>query len=198
MTDPLSDAARAARRGELIVFPTDTVYGIATRPDDAKATLRLFEAKGRSPDLELPVLVGSAGAARELAVFDQRAERLAGSLWPGAITIVLPRAPASRGWPLGGDPESIGVRVPHHALALALLALAGPLAVTSANRSGESTASDCDGIHKTFGDLVAVYLCEERPLEGVPSTVVDLTARDARVLRPGGIDAETLGRLLNG
>jgi L-threonylcarbamoyladenylate synthase len=198
VTDPVEDAARAARNGELVVFPTDTVYGIGTRPDDHAATARLFEAKARPRELELPVLVSSTGAAREVATFDPRAELLASAIWPGALTLVLPRRTSSRAWDLGGDPESIGVRVPRHPLALSLLGRTGPLAVTSANRSGEPGPTDCRGLERLFGALVAVYLCEEAPLVGRPSTVVDLTQGEPRVVRAGAVDERTIRVALAG
>ena len=192
---PIAEAAAAARAGRLIVIPTDTVYGVATRPDDPQATSRLFAAKGRPPDLALPVLVSSAEAARELAVFDGRADRVAAALWPGALTLVLPRAAATRAWSLGGDGSSIGVRVPRHFLAVAVLSRTGPLAATSANRSGHAPARTCEELERIFGDLVEVYLCEPRELVGDASTVVDLTGDEARVLRHGGVDPKSLEEL---
>lgn len=194
----VEEAAAAAHHGALIVLPTDTVYGIGTRPDDPEATARLFVAKERPPDLTLPVLVAAPGDARHLAVFDARADRLADALWPGPLTLVLPRTSDSAPWNLGGDPATIGVRVPAHPLALAVLAAAGPLAVTSANRSGEPPARTCDELVATFGDLVRVYLCEEAPLEGEASTVVDLAHGEPRVLRAGGVEPATLSQLLGG
>ena len=164
--DPIADAVAAVRSGRLIVFPTDTVYGIGTVPYDPTATARLFDAKHRPRDLTLPVLTPTLEAAREVARFDDRAERLAAALWPGALTMVLPRTDASTGWDLGGDGDTIGVRVPSHPLALAVLAAAGPLATTSANRSGEPPAVTCDELHAAFGDAVAVYLCQEQPTVG--------------------------------
>lgn len=190
MIDPIEDAAAAALRGEAVVLPTDTVYGIGTRPDDPAATRRLFAAKGRPRELELPVLVASVSAARELAEFDGRAAALAARFWAGPLTLVLPRTDASRGWDLGGDPGTIGVRMPHHPLALAVLARAGPLAVTSANRSGEPTPPTCDAVHELFGDAVAVYLCEASPLQGAASTVVDLAHGEPRLLRLGDVREE--------
>jgi tRNA threonylcarbamoyl adenosine modification protein (Sua5/YciO/YrdC/YwlC family) len=187
VSDPVEDAAAAALRGALLVVPTDTIYGIGTRPDDPSATARLFEAKGRPRELELPVLVAHAAAARGIAEFDARAELLASRSWPGPLTLVLPRTERSRGWDLGGDPETIGVRVPRHPLALAVLMRTGPLAVTSANRSGAPTPATCDGVAEVFGDAVAVYLCDERPLAGAASTVVDLAHGSPVVLRQGAI-----------
>jgi L-threonylcarbamoyladenylate synthase len=194
--DPIAEVVTSIRRGELVIFPTDTVYGIAARPDDPHATERLFAAKQRPRDLELPVLTATTDAARTVAVFDGRADRLAAACWPGGLTLVLPRTEVSTGWELGGDPATVGVRIPHHPLALAVLAATGPLAVSSANRSGAPPASDADALERTFGDSVAVYLCEDAPLEGAASTVVDLAHGPARLLRTGLVDAATIARSL--
>jgi len=181
----VEEAAAAARRGALIVLPTDTVYGLGTRPDDPAATARVFAAKERAAGLALPILVASSQEARDLAVFDERAEALVDAWWPGALTLVLPRTRTSAGWELGGDGGTIGVRMPAHPLALAVLRATGPLAVTSANRSGDPPARTCDELVAVFGEVVAVYLCEDRPLVGVASTVVDLAHGEARVVRGG-------------
>jgi tRNA threonylcarbamoyl adenosine modification protein (Sua5/YciO/YrdC/YwlC family) len=195
--DPIGDAVAAARRGELVVFPTDTVYGIAARPDDPAATARVFDAKHRPSDLTLPVLVASIEDARAVARLDDRAERLAAALWPGALTIVVSRAPRSREWDLGGDPASIGIRIPDNRLARAVLD-GGPLATTSANRSGETPATTCEELHEVFGDAVSVYLCDERPLVGRASTVVSLLGASPVVLRAGDIDPAVVERLSAG
>lgn len=193
---PLGDAAAAALRGELIVFPTDTVYGLGTRPDDPVATARVFDAKRRPRDLELPVLVATREAARRVAVLDERAERLAAVCWPGPLTLVLPRVADASGWDLGGDPGTVGVRVPHHPLALTLLAGTGPLAVTSANRSGGRPAARCEELQALFGDDVAVYLCQEEPLDGVASTVLDLAHGPASILREAALPRGAIAELL--
>jgi L-threonylcarbamoyladenylate synthase len=198
VSSPLDDAVAAALRGELIVFPTDTVYGIGALPDDRLGLSRLFEAKLRPRELTLPVLVPTVAAAREVAAFDDRAERLAGRWWPGALTIVLPRLERSRGWDLGGATDTVGVRMPHDPMALALLAGTGPLAVTSANRSGDPTPTMCDEIVEAFGDLVSVYLCRDEPLVGAPSTVIDLAGEVPRVLREGAIPLLELELALSG
>lgn len=192
----MGDAAAAVRAGKLIVFPTDTVYGLGTRPDDPAATGRVFAAKQRPRDLELPVLVATLQTARALARFDERAERLAEACWPGPLTLVLPRAAGASGWDLGGDPASVGLRVPHHPLSLALLAETGPLAVTSANRSGRPEARACDELHALFGEDVAVYLCQDGPLDGIASTVVDLAHGPASILRDGALPGATIAELL--
>lgn len=198
MSDPILEAAEAALGGGLVVLPTDTVYGIGTRPDDPRATARLFEAKGRPRDLDLPVLVASRALAEEIAVVDDRARALAGRFWPGQVSLVLARTERSGGWDLGESRTTIALRVPHHPLALALLALTGPLAVTSANRSGEPTPDTAEGLREVFGDAVEVYLCEEAPLGGRPSTVVDLTGPQLCIVRAGAVAEDELREALAG
>jgi L-threonylcarbamoyladenylate synthase len=193
---PVEEAANAALAGAPIVFPTDTVYGIGTRPDEPAATARLFDAKARPRDLELPVLVPSVEAAGEIAAFDERAEVLAVAFWAGPLTIVLPRTDASRGWDLGGDTRTIGVRMPNHALTLALLARTGPLAVSSANRSGEPPPATCEELRGVFGDAVAVYLCADGPLGRVASSVIDLSGREPRMLRTGTVSEDNVREVL--
>jgi L-threonylcarbamoyladenylate synthase len=195
---PIAEAVAAALGGQLIVFPTDTVYGIAARPDRPGATARLFEAKARPQGLTLPILVPTVAEARRVARFDERAERLAAACWPGGLTLVLSRTPVSEDWDLGGDSASVGIRVPAHPLALGVLAEAGPLAVTSANRSGDPPATTCDELVTAFGGDVEVYLCQEEPLTGAASTVVSLLGPSLEVLRLGDLDPGTLERLSAG
>jgi len=196
MTRPTDEeieaAAEAALLGRLIVLPTDTVYGIGTRPDDTAATARLFEAKRRPRDLELPVLVATMEEAEWVGRLGERARDIADRFWPGPVTIVVGRAPASAGWDLGGDPETIGLRIPRHPTALAVLERTGPLAVTSANLSGRPTPRDCREVGAQFHGVVASVLCDERALHGESSTVVDVSSGRARVLRRGRIPPEEL------
>jgi tRNA threonylcarbamoyl adenosine modification protein (Sua5/YciO/YrdC/YwlC family) len=183
----MSAATEALDRGGLVVFPTDTVYGVAARPDVSAATSAVFEAKSRPRDLTLPVLVSGLEAARPIAAIDERAASLAGRFWPGALTIVLPRTEVSLRWDLGATHESVAVRMPDHPVALGLLRRSGPLATTSANRSGEATPPDCDGVRAALGDSVDVYLCAGPMPAGTASTVVDLTGAEPRVLREGAL-----------
>ena len=111
---------------------------------------------------------------------------------------MLPRTAAGRSWDLGGDPDTIGVRVPAHPLALAVLAAAGPLAVTSANRSGRPPCTTADELVAEFGEDVAVYLCDEAPLTGAASTVVDLAHGELSVLRAGAVGADRLAAVAAG
>jgi len=185
----MSAATEALDRGGLVAFPTDTVFGVAARPDVGAATSAVFDAKSRPRDLTLPVLVSSLEAARGIAVVDRRAASLAERFWPGALTIVLPRTEVSMRWDLGSTHESIALRMPDHPVALDLLRRGGPLATTSANRSGEATPLDCEGVRAALGDSVAVYLCAGPMPAGTASTVVDLTGAELRVLREGALAA---------
>ena len=182
----LLSAERALATGELVVVPTETVYGVAARPDVAGSTARLFAAKRRSRVLTLPVLASGLAAAERVAMFDRRARILAERFWPGGMTLVLARTEAATTWDLGHEADTVGVRVPAHPVALALLHRTGPLAVSSANVSGEPTPPDCPGVRAALGDAVAVYLCAGR-CGGTPSTVVDLTGTEVRVIRAGAV-----------
>ena len=195
---PVDEAVEALGRGALVVLPTDTVYGLAARPDVGGATERLFEAKARPRSLTLPVLVPDVASARSIARFDATADRAATAWWPGAVTLVLPRTERSLVWDLGEERRTVGVRVPDEPLALELLRRAGPLAVTSANRSGEPPAQTCEGLVEAFGDRVEVYLCRDVPLVGTASTVIDLTSSPPRVVRDGALDPEAFRRFMEG
>ncbi len=153
----LAAAARALARGLLVVLPTETVYGIACRPDEPSATGRVFAAKRRPHGLNLPVLVAAAEAAWELGVPDHRATRLAAAFWPGPLTMVLPRSGRSRPWELGDRRDSIALRAPDLGLTSSLLRRAGPMAATSANLSGQPPLSDRNELVATFDQSVAVY-----------------------------------------
>ncbi len=181
-------ATQALADGGLVVFPTETVYGIAARPDLSEATARLFEAKRRPRGLNLPVLAPTGTEAWTVAQADDRARRLAEAFWPGPLTIVLPRTRVSRNWNLGEARETVAVRVPDHAVCRLLLTSTGPTAATSANRSGRPPLQSLDELRAAFGETVAVYLVLSPgapPPAGAASTVVDLTGATLRVLRAG-------------
>jgi len=179
-------AAEALRRGELVVLPTDTVYGLAAWPWNAAALARIYAAKGRPDAKAIPVLVGDPGhLAQVTASLPPCAERLAARFWPGALTLVVPKHP---NLPLALSPyPTVGVRMPAHEDALALLRLTGPLAVTSANRSGAAPARTAAEAVAQLGDAVAVVLDAGLAPGGLPSTVADCTTTPPRVLRPGPV-----------
>jgi L-threonylcarbamoyladenylate synthase len=193
--EAIEAAARAVRAGELVVVPTDTVYGLGARPDRKKATALLFVAKRRPRDLTLPVLAADVEDAARVGVLDDRARALADKFWPGGLTLVLPRTELARRWDLGDEKRTVGVRVPDHLVTLDLLRTTGPLAVTSANLSGQATPSDCPGVRALFGQAVAVYLCAG-PLGGFASTVVDLSGSEPRIVREGAIPSADLAPVL--
>ncbi|HSL10073.1 MAG TPA: L-threonylcarbamoyladenylate synthase [Actinomycetota bacterium] len=195
---PVDDAVDALARGALVAFPTDTVYGIAARPDLPGATDRLFGAKRRPRSLTLPILVADVATARLVGALDATAERAAATWWPGPVTLIVPRTDRSRGWDLGDRRDTVGIRVPDEPLALELLRRTGPLAVTSANRTGEDPGRTCDELVATFGADVDVYLCSDEALIGVASSVVDLTTSPARLLREGTVSAEAVRRFMDG
>lgn len=179
MTSPLVARARdLLARGKVVGVPTDTVYGLATRHS---AQQELFRMKGRPAGKPIPVLVGSVNDVLDLAIFPPLARRLAETHWPGPLTLVL----ASRS---GAKPEqTVGLRMPDHPLTLELLALCGPLAVTSANRSGQPPARSDQEARAVFGTEVELYLPGTCP-GGIASTVIEaLPGESPRVLRAGPV-----------
>jgi len=197
----LRAAARALEAGQLVVFPTETVYGIGARPDLPAATTALFEVKSRPSSLSLPVLANDASSAWELGVPDHSAKRLAEAFWPGPLTIVMPRTDRTIPWMLGDQTATIAVRVPDHAISQALLDRAGPLAATSANPSGDPPLEHAKDLVAAFAGRAAVILVLPEDAgypSGTPSTVVDCTSPAIRVLRTGAIGEDLLRRTLGG
>ena len=172
--------------GKAIVLPTDTVYGLGVRTDVAGATAQLFALKGRGEDVALPVLVADAAQARKLGVFGPLAEALAERFWPGGLTLVVPRA-GGVDVELGGDPTMIGLRHPNHRVPTELAAVAGPLAVTSANAHGEPTPHTAAGAAQSLTDFDGLVI-DAGPCAGAPSTVVRVVGTTCEVLRSGSVD----------
>ncbi len=185
-------AVRALQGGELAVIPTDTVYGIAADAFSPDAVNRLLAAKGRGRDMPVPVLVGSwrtlDGLVDELGPL---ARTLVEVFWPGPLTLVV-RAASSLAWDLGETRGTVAVRMPLQAVALEVLGITGPLAVSSANRSGMPPALDAADAERQLGDAVSVYLDAGPAPDTIPSTIVDLTGDRARVLRAGALDLDQL------
>lgn len=174
--------ARAAlRRGELVVIPTDTVYGIAADAFSPKAVQRLLEAKGRTRQSPPPVLVPSIETLEALAaVIPDAVRKLVEAFWPGGLTIVLPAQP-SLAWDLGDTDGTVAVRMPDNRIALELLSETGPLAVSSANLTGQPAATTAAEAEAMLGESVEVYL-DGGSSTSVSSTIVDAT----RLIAPGG------------
>lgn len=202
----LLSAARAARqtlgRGELAVLPTDTVYGIAADAFTPEAVDRLLMAKGRGRQSPPPVLIADTATLGALAAHVTAPVRtLADQFWPGALTIVLEANP-SLSWDLGDTGGTVALRIPNQPLTLELLRETGPLAVSSANKTGEPAARSIDEARRMLGDSVAVYLdAGEVDGDGTASTIVDATGLTneggvLRVLRDGGVSREALAEAL--
>ena len=194
MTDPMGAveaAEECLRSGGVLVLPTETVYGVAALAADPEAVRELFVLKGRPADRRVAVLVADLDQARLLAVVDDRATTLAATCWPGPLTMVLPAVP-------GTEEATVGVRCPDHALVQAIAAAVGPIATTSANRSGDPTpvaaAAAAASLDVAPGNDLLVL--DGGSCGGVPSTVVDLTVDPAIVLRAGPVviaDLESAG-----
>lgn len=182
----IEEAVVAVGEGLVVGLPTDTVYGIGADPLSTEAVGRLFELKGRPPHKPVGLLLAGIEDAMEVAVIGETAGALAAEHWPGALTLVVRPRVILADWVGDTQAETVGVRVPDHPVALGLLSRAGPLAVTSANRSGEPDSTSAAEARAVFGDEVAVYLEGTSP-GGVPSTVVDATGPELRVLRPGPV-----------
>lgn len=180
---PLADALAALQRGLLVGLPTDTVYGVGADPFNREAVARLYQVKGRDPAAPIPVL--GADAAAFVGIADLADLAAIEGHWPGALTVVVPKSPGSPEW-IGDERGTVAIRVPDHPVALELLRAAGPLAVTSANRSGEPPARTADEARFALGYGVAVYLEGDARL-GEASTVVDLSGPSPVVLRQGPV-----------
>ena len=188
----LTDAASAVRRGELVVIPTDTVYGIGCDAFNTRAVAALLEAKGRGRDMPAPVLVGTVSAATALVQgLGTHGQDLIDAFWPGPLTLIF-RANPSLAWDLGDTKGTVAVRMPMHQVALDLLRETGPMAVSSANRSGQPPATTVEEAEEQLGDSVAVYLDGGPCADNVPSTIVDLTTAVPRLLRKGAIPVEKI------
>jgi L-threonylcarbamoyladenylate synthase len=188
----LKAAVEAVHRGELIVLPTDTVYGIGAEAFSPAAVTSLLAAKQRGRDMPPPVLVGTVRAATALVEELSDAGRdLIQEFWPGGLTLVC-RAQRMLSWDLGDTRGTVAIRMPLHPVALELLKETGPLAVSSANVSGMPAAATVDEAVDQLGDTVAVFLDDGPATGGVPSTIVDLTGDVPKLLRAGAIPVEEL------
>ncbi len=193
----LEAAAHAARAGDLVVMPTDTVYGIGADAFNPTAVRSLLAAKGRGPDMPVPVLVGSWSTIDGLVMaVPPVARTLIEAFWPGGLSLVVEHAP-SLSWDLGDARGTVMIRMPLHPVALDLLRLVGPMAVSSANRSGSPPAITAAAAYAQLGDDVSVYLeAGDSPI-GVASTVIDLTADVPRVLRQGAVSVDRIREVID-
>jgi len=191
-SDGLTEAAAALRRGELVVLPTDTVYGVAADAFSPSAIAALLAAKGRGRDMPVPVLVSNEQMLDALVdSLPDVARDLVDAFWPGALTLVLRHTP-HLAWDLGESLGTVAVRMPADPLALELIGRTGPLGVSSANRSGHPATTTMLDARLQLGAAVAVYLDGGPRAEPVPSTIVDLTGDRPAILRVGALPPDAL------
>jgi L-threonylcarbamoyladenylate synthase len=190
----IDEAARLIREGDLVAFPTETVYGLGGDATNERAVAKIFEAKGRPQFNPLISHVLDAGEARRLVQWSDVADRLAARFWPGPLTLVLPRA---KGSPIAllatAGLDTAAIRAPAHPMAQALIRAAGrPIAGPSANRSGAVSPTRAEHVAESLGDRVKLIL-DGGPCEvGLESTVLDLTTAMPTLLRPGGATREAI------
>ncbi len=184
--DMLESALQILRSGGLVAFPTDTVYGLGSLAFDDKAVRSIYAAKGRSPEKAIPVLLGDAADLEKVALtLPDSARRLAERFWPGALTLVVRKRPELPEAVSATD--TVGVRVPDHPVARELLRAAGPMAVTSANMSGQASPWTASEVLQQLAGRIPLIIDGGRTPGGTPSTVLDCTQEQPAVLRAGPI-----------
>jgi len=195
LPEALARALEILRNSQPVVFPTDTVYGIGANLQNPQAIEQLFIVKSRPAQKAVAVLLGEPAALAQVAeALNRTAQRLAERFWPGALTIVVRRR---LDLPDNLSPNlTIGVRMPDHPLALKLLRGAGPLAVTSANLAGAANATTAQQVYDQLAGRVPLILDGGQTPGGLPSTVVDCTAEEPRILRLGPITPEMIAAAL--
>jgi L-threonylcarbamoyladenylate synthase len=188
----IAAAVEAVKSGELVVLPTDTVYGIGADAFTPHAVTALLNAKGRGRHMPPPVLVGSRHTLDGLVYsLPKTARELADAFWPGALTIVVEHSPSLQ-WDLGDTGGTVAVRMPLHPVALEVLRETGPMAVSSANKTGQPAAVTAEEARDQLEYSVRIYLEAGPCPDPVPSTIVDVTGDVPRILRAGAIPLEKL------
>lgn len=191
----VGEAARAVSQGGLVVYPTDTLYGLGARFDDEEAVRRVFEVKRRPLDQPLSLAVAVAKDVERYAEVTPLGRRLLGLL-PGPLTVVLRKRPVVPDVLTGGQ-DAVGLRVPDHVVCQQLLRKTGPLTSTSANGHGEPDPTTLPQARRAFGDRVDYYLAGGTPVRGVPSTLVDARGRVPKILREGVLSAAQIREFLH-
>ncbi|WP_034265838.1 L-threonylcarbamoyladenylate synthase [Actinospica robiniae] len=191
----LREAGATVRRGDLIVLPTDTVYGIGADAFSSSGIEALIAAKGRGRDMPVPVMVGAPSTLHGLVSrFSEKGWDLVDAFWPGALTIVARHQPSLQ-WDLGDARGTVALRMPLHPVAIELLTATGPLGVSSANKSGHAPATTASEAQDQFGTLVEIYLDGGQTVDSVPSTIVDLTGDAPRLLREGALTFDEIAKV---
>jgi L-threonylcarbamoyladenylate synthase len=192
----LAAAASAVQEGQLVVLPTDTVYGVGADAFNPGAVSALLAAKGRGRNMPPPVLVGSVRAAAALAEsLGAFGQDLIDEFWPGPLTLVFRSSPTLL-WDLGETMGTVAVRMPLHPVTLDLLRRTGPMAVSSANRHGLPAATTADEAQEQLGEAISVYLDGGPCADNVPSTILDLTGSVPKMLRAGALSVDDLRKVV--
>ena len=195
-SDAVAAAVAAVKSGGLVVMPTDTVYGIGADAFDSRAVAALLAAKGRGRDMPVGVLVGSWHTIDGLVLYvPDTARELVRAFWPGALSLVVQQAPSLQ-WDLGDARGTVMLRMPLQPVALELLRQTGPMAVSSANISGQPPATTAAEAQRQLGDLVDVYLDGGPSPQQAASTILDLTGPAPRILREGPVGAQAIADIL--
>jgi tRNA threonylcarbamoyl adenosine modification protein (Sua5/YciO/YrdC/YwlC family) len=191
-TQGLEAAVAAARRGDLVVLPTDTLYGVGTDAFSVSGVTKLLNAKGRGRSHSVPVLVAGPSVLHAVASeITEETDALVQAFWPGGLTLIVPANP-TLSWDLGGPDTNLAIRMPLHPVALELLRKVGPMAVSGANVTGLPVATTVDAARDQFGSSVSVYLDGGPAVSEQPSTAIDLTDAVPRLVREGSIPIEHL------
>lgn len=189
-------AAQALRRGDVVVVPTDTVYGIAADAFDKGAVKALLAAKGRGREMPPPVLIADTGTLDALAVrVPDWARALVVECWPGPLTLVCHEQPSLQ-WDLGETRDTVAVRMPDHAVAREIIERVGPLAVSSANKTGLAAALDADAAERMLGEDVVLIVDDGPAPAGEASTIIDVTTDEPRLLRSGALPLSRINEIL--
>lgn len=193
MDDQIKQAIEALKKGGIVAFPTDTVYGLGASAFDEEAVAKVYRAKKRPCHLALPLLLGDVSQIADVARdVPEIAWRLAERFLPGALTLVLHKTPSVSSLITGGG-EKVAVRVPDHPIPIALIeGLGAPITGTSANLSGNPSPLTADEVYRQMGDRVDLIIDGGRCPAGVSSTVIDLTGESPRILREGAISREEI------
>ena len=195
-SDAVAAAVAAVKSGGLVVMPTYTVYGIGADAFDSRAVAALLAAKGRGRDMPVGVLVGSWHTIDGLVLYvPDTARELVRAFWPGALSLVVQQAPSLQ-WDLGDASGTVMLRMPLQPVALELLRQTGPMAVSSANISGQPPATTAAEAQRQLGDLVDVYLDGGPSPQQAASTILDLTGPAPRILREGPVGAQAIADVL--
>lgn len=199
MDGKISQAIKRLSEGNLICFPSETVYALAADATNSSAVQKIYQVKGRKQQTPLSLMVASIVAAKEYVVFNTQAEKLAMSFWPGPLTLVLPvrePRPSTISTLVNGGMSTLGIRIPNHPVAQDILqAFSKPIVATSVNPTGQPSATSVEEVRHYFKDDIFI-VPGEKSLLSLASTVVDMTCSPFKILREGSVSAKQIQEIL--